>query len=138
MNDPKSILSESFFPVTYTHCQVCREALTIKQAMTHDCTESGKSPISPQGEPMAKAALKKMAEVLDLDEKQIEDGYTKIKQRYPAIQRYRNKLYERFTPLRQEKGTGTEIKWVEPDEYIENIFGIKRFFTLEWSVIRYL
>ena len=82
------------------------------------------------------AQQKKIAQTLDLTEEQVEEGYQRISKRYPQIKIHRDVLFERFTPIVQIKGEGTAIEWREPDDFIESILGFKRYFTLEWSVIR--
>ena len=45
-------------------------------------------------------------------------------------------MLARYTPLRQTAGRGSKIEWVEPDQYAESLLGFKRYFDLEWSVLR--
>ena len=84
------------------------------------------------------AQQEKIAQVMDLPEKDIENGFSRIFKRWPRIKIHRDDLQERFTPIRQLKGVGTEIEWTEPDEYIDSLLGYRRYFTLEWSIIRIL
>ena len=90
------------------------------------------------------ATQRRVAQVLDLDESKVEEGYQRIASRYSAITRHRKNLRRRFIPLSQERGAGTEIEWQEPDDYIEAIklpwqeAGYRRTFQIEWAVIRAL
>ena len=82
------------------------------------------------------AQLAKVAKVLDLTEEQTTFGLQRLIKRYPKIAEARKRLMDQFTPLRQEGGPGTSIEWVEPADYVESILGFRRYFTLEWSIIR--
>ncbi len=48
----------------------------------------------------------------------------------------RSRVASRFTALRQSGGLGTRISYSEPADYVENIYGFKRHFTLENLVIK--
>lgn len=88
------------------------------------------------------AQQRRVAQVLDIDEAKVEQGYGRIARRYPKITEHRTLLRNKFIPLRQEGGAGTAIEWVEPDEKITAIKlpwqseGYSRTFTIEWAVIR--
>lgn len=58
--------------------------------------------------------------------------------RYKGIGEARRRIAESFSPLRQPGGIGSRVEWHEPDQYIESIFGHKRFFTLELSICKAL
>jgi DNA polymerase I-like protein with 3'-5' exonuclease and polymerase domains len=40
--------------------------------------------------------------------------------------------------MRQPGGLGTKVEWHEPSDYIESLFGFKRYFTLENNICRAL
>jgi len=40
--------------------------------------------------------------------------------------------------MRQPGGLGTEVIWKEPKEYVESMFGFKRYFTLENKICKVL
>jgi hypothetical protein len=88
------------------------------------------------------ATQRRVAQVLDLDESKVEAGYLRIARRYSKITAHRKLLRERFIPLRQERGQGTKIEWVKPDEFIRAIClpwqreGYKRLFNSEWAAIK--
>lgn len=58
--------------------------------------------------------------------------------RFPGIYRARQKVFDAFCSMRQEGGIGTKITWRTPAEYIESLFGFRRWFTLENKVTEYL
>jgi hypothetical protein len=43
----------------------------------------------------------------------------------------RRKYFDMFCSMRQPRGIGTKVEWNEPADYIESIFGFRRYFTLE-------
>jgi hypothetical protein len=51
--------------------------------------------------------------------------------RYPRVREVRESNARKFACMVQEGGIGTEIKWIEPDDYCETFLGFKRYFTLE-------
>lgn len=84
------------------------------------------------------ATPRKLGQVLDVTEEEAEIALMRLAKRYPQIKEHRNKLAERFSPVWQEEGIGSKINWREPDEYIESILGFRRYFTLEWAVVKAL
>lgn len=77
------------------------------------------------------ATDEKLAKVLGIEE----FNSSKLKNHYPKIASYRRILQDQFTPLKQEE-LGGKVVWQEPPEYIETILGFRRFFTLEWAILR--
>ena len=43
----------------------------------------------------------------------------------------RKKYFNMFCSMRQPGGIGTKVTWNEPEDYIESMFGFKRYFTVE-------
>lgn len=58
--------------------------------------------------------------------------------RYVVWGEARKKIFDRFCSMRQPKGLGTVVEWHEPAEYVESIFGFKRYFTLENRICKTL
>lgn len=58
--------------------------------------------------------------------------------RFKGIGTARQLIEELYSPLRQPNGIGTQVEWHEPDEYVESIYGFRRYFTLEWMICREL
>lgn len=81
---------------------------------------------------------KKTSQVLWLDEEEIQRGLQRFFARYSEIKRRQEEIYEDHQALRQPGGIGTAVKWVEPKEYVESFLGFRRFFTLEYSIIKVL
>lgn len=57
---------------------------------------------------------------------------------YPEVGKARSKTFDKFCSMRQPGGIGTKVEWHEPADYIENIFGFRRYFTLENQVCKIL
>ncbi len=58
--------------------------------------------------------------------------------RYPVMALERKKVFDRFQSMKQPLGIGTKVIWEDPAEYVESIFGYKRYFTLENKVCKVL
>lgn len=50
----------------------------------------------------------------------------------------RKKIFDMFCSMRQPGGLGTRVEWHEPADYIESMFGFRRYFTLENKICRAL
>jgi len=50
----------------------------------------------------------------------------------------RKKIFDMFCSMRQPNGIGTKVEWHEPHDYIESMFGFRRYFTLENQICRAL
>lgn len=84
------------------------------------------------------AFKEKLAKVLWLEVEEVEKGLLVLEDRFPGIRDAREKIYEDFAALRQPNGIGTKVEWVEPKDYIESFLGFRRYFTMEYRVIRAL
>jgi hypothetical protein len=84
------------------------------------------------------AETRKLSETLELSEEEIFEAIKRIESRYPGIRKAREELYKRFMALRQPNGIGTPVEWVEPEKFVESFLGWKRWFTLEFQIIRSL
>ena len=71
-------------------------------------------------------------------EKIAEKAYQDWVADYPEWGMARKKLQERFCTMRQKEGLGSMITWSDPDDYMESMFGFKRYFTLENQVAKVL
>lgn len=57
---------------------------------------------------------------------------------FPNMGASRKKIVENYQPLIQDGGIGTAITWREPQEYIESFLGFRRYFTLEYKIVKAL
>lgn len=67
-----------------------------------------------------------------------EKAYADWGRLFPGIGDARQRIIDSFQPLIQEGGLGTAIEWEEPKEYVESFLGYKRFFTLEYKIVKAL
>jgi len=73
----------------------------------------------------------KIASVLGVDIGVARRGLDNLLLEYPGIEKARHAIAKRFQPMQQPGGLGTAVIWHEPDDYIETLFGFRRYFTLE-------
>jgi DNA polymerase I-like protein with 3'-5' exonuclease and polymerase domains len=66
------------------------------------------------------------------------EGYAKFVQKYPVMGKGRAEVVKQHTCMEQPKGIGSKISWKDPADYVESMFGFKRYFTLENRVCRAL
>lgn len=50
----------------------------------------------------------------------------------------RKKIFDMFCSMRQPHGIGSKVEWYEPADYIQSMFGFKRYFTLENQIVKAL
>ncbi len=67
-----------------------------------------------------------------------EKAYQGFIKDYPGIGEGRKKIIDMFQSMRQPGGIGTVVKWSEPAEFIDSMFGFRRYFTLENQICRTL
>ncbi len=73
-----------------------------------------------------------------IDKDAAEQAYKRLLERYPDFAKRRLDIVSKFCSMRQPKGIGTKVEWAEPAEYVESIFGFRRYFTLENKICRAL
>lgn len=67
-----------------------------------------------------------------------QEAYRMWVKKYPVMGAGRQKVVEAHTCILQPKGIGTEVSWREPAEYVESMFGFRRYFTIENKICRVL
>lgn len=58
--------------------------------------------------------------------------------KYAGVGKARRRIFDKFCSMRQPKGIGTAVVWNEPADYIESLFGFRRYFTLENKICKAL
>lgn len=58
--------------------------------------------------------------------------------RYPTWDKERKKYADMFCSMKQPGGIGTKVEWHEPADYIEAMFGFRRYFTVENKICKEL
>lgn len=67
-----------------------------------------------------------------------EAAYQAFIAKYKQVGESRKKVFNMFCSMRQPGGIGSKVEWHEPSEYVENIFGFRRYFTLENRICKTL
>lgn len=67
-----------------------------------------------------------------------EEAYRRWCAKYLVWGQERKKIFDMFCSMRQPGGIGTKVEWHEPSEYIESLFGFRRYFTLENQIVKAL
>ena len=65
-------------------------------------------------------------------------AYARWNRKYPDQAKARQKVFDKFCSMQQPGGLGTQVIWNEPADYIESIFGFRRYFTLENKICKAL
>lgn len=65
-------------------------------------------------------------------------GQEHFEKRYPGVARKRKRIEDMFCSMRQPGGIGKKVVWHDPADFIESLFGFRRYFTLENSICRAL
>jgi hypothetical protein len=80
----------------------------------------------------------KLSETLRLDLDETAAGVARFFQRYPKLQEGRTRDQHAFCSMTQPRGIGTRVVWRDPADYVESLFGFRRYFTLENRMCRVL
>lgn len=81
---------------------------------------------------------KTLAKTLGVEESQAEEAHSKLFKRYHVMGKKRREFANSFCSMRQPNGIGTKVTWADPAEYIESMFGFRRYFTIENQVCKSL
>jgi DNA polymerase I-like protein with 3'-5' exonuclease and polymerase domains len=67
-----------------------------------------------------------------------EKAYQRFIRKYKQVGEERKKIFKQFCSMVQPGGIGTKVEWHDPSDYIESLFGFRRYFTLENKVCKAL
>ncbi len=65
-------------------------------------------------------------------------AYEKFAEKYRGVGKARMKVTNAFCSMRQVGGLGSRIEWSDPAEYVESLFGFRRYFHLENRIVKAL
>jgi hypothetical protein len=57
---------------------------------------------------------------------------------FPGVGKSQSRINNMFCSMRQTGGIGTRVEWHEPADFIESMFGFRRYFTLENAICKTL
>jgi len=75
---------------------------------------------------------------LGVDLEVADNAYRMFTTRYAKIGEARAKVVNGFCTMRQSGGIGTKVEWSDPLDYVETMYGYRRYFTLENKVCKVL
>jgi len=67
-----------------------------------------------------------------------DEAYRRWISKYKVWGEERQKIFDMFCSMQQPGGIGTKVEWHEPADYIESLFGFRRYFTLENQICKAL
>lgn len=80
----------------------------------------------------------KLSDILGVSTRQIMESEDRLKELFPQVAKKRAELQAQFCSMTQPGGLGTKVIWKDPAEYTENLFGFRRYFTLENQIVKAL
>lgn len=66
------------------------------------------------------------------------EAYHRWCNRYKVWGDARKRIFDDFCSMTQPGGIGTKVVWRDPKDYIESMFGFRRYFSLENSIVKAL
>lgn len=75
---------------------------------------------------------------LGIDEETAKEAFEAFGKKYPGVGLARERTFNAFCSMRQPGGVGTQVVWVDPQDYVESFLGFRRYFTLENKICRAL
>lgn len=79
-----------------------------------------------------------LADRLGVDLETAEAAYKSFVAKYKKVGSERVKIFNMFCSMRQPNGIGSAVEWHEPEDFVESIFGFRRYFTLENKICKAL
>ena len=73
-----------------------------------------------------------------IDQAQAEEGVHAWTLKYPTMHEGRKEVIYAHTCMAQPGGIGSKVTWKDPVDYVESMFGFKRYFTLENRICKAL
>lgn len=75
---------------------------------------------------------------LSVDIEIAENAYEEFGRQFPGVARNRQRIKDMFESMKQPGGIGRKVEWHDPADYIESMFGFRRYFTLENRICKAL
>lgn len=79
-----------------------------------------------------------LATKVGITEEAADAGYQQFVDNYRVWGDARAKDIDTFCSMRQPGGIGSKVVWADPPDYVESMFGFRRYFTLENKITRAL
>jgi hypothetical protein len=82
------------------------------------------------------AATPKICEITKLTEEEVIKATNHFEETYVEVGRSRQAVLDDHQAMVQSGGIGTKIEWKQPKEYVESFLGFRRYFTMEYEVMK--
>jgi hypothetical protein len=66
------------------------------------------------------------------------DAMHRFARAFPGVGQRRQEIFSKFASMRQPGGIGSAVEWHEPADFVESMFGFRRYFTLENMICKTL
>lgn len=73
-----------------------------------------------------------------VSEENAKSGMAKFINKRPGLKKGQQKIVDDFGSMKQPGGLGTRVVWSDPKEYVDSLFGDRRYFTLENQISKAL
>jgi hypothetical protein len=80
----------------------------------------------------------KIGKAMWLPTEEAEAGLRKFATTYAKIGESQRAIFDTHAAMSQPNGLGTQVVWKEPQKYVESFLGFRRYFEMEYSVIKAL
>lgn len=82
------------------------------------------------------ADIKKLADITGLSTEDVIKAKAEFNRRFPDIKKNRDWVQREYSAM--YTGDNGKIEWKTPREYAESMLGFRRYFTVQWKIIKYL
>lgn len=79
-----------------------------------------------------------LQERIGVDEDVAKAAFENFAKMFPGVGAFMRRIHNDYCSMTQPQGVGTKVIWKDPKDYVESIFGFKRFFTVENQVTKTL
>lgn len=73
-----------------------------------------------------------------VEESVAEAAFQKFTEDFEGVAESRTRIQNMFCSMRQPGGIGSKVEWATPSDYIESMFGFRRYFTIENMIVETL
>lgn len=75
---------------------------------------------------------------IGIDEETAVEAFERFGKMFPGVKRFRDSITLDFCSMTQPGGIGSRVIWKDPKEYVESLFGFRRYFSLENRITKAL
>lgn len=123
---------ELFPPLTYDQIKATKDTATKLEEDLYTRSKNGVFAMLYGGE--AYTLVTRVGVNMEVAER----AYQNFLSKYPKWGKKRQEYFDMFCSMRQPGGIGSRVEWHEPADFIESMFGFRRYFTLENKICKEL